>query len=254
MTDADRIAERVREVMSRVDRKIASGDTMYTSEPHYFAVAESALRAVLLATETVGMDAPRRILDFGSGFGRVMRALRAAFPAAELVACDINAPGIEHCAEAFGARPVLATADLGALPPVRDVDAIWCGSVLTHLDAPDWPRLLGYFAAALAPNGVAVVTTHGRLVAWKMENGTDYGLDAGTRAAILASYRAGGFGFRDYPGHQRYGHSLSSPAWAVAQAVGVPDFRLIGYVEAGWDDHQDVLSVAKDAGARIQRA
>jgi SAM-dependent methyltransferase len=241
------LEDRVRAVVARADRKVAPGDTMYHgNDAHYFGVGASALKALLLALETAGRPEPRRVLDFGCGFGRVMRALRAAFPGAELLACDVDAGGVAYCVEAFGARAVAGSTDLAAMDPPTEVDLIWCGSVLTHLDADQWPRLLAYFARALSDGGVAVMTTHGRQTAWRMEHVADYGLEPIDRGSLLESYRSTGFGYRDQ-GQPGYGISVSSPAWAVGQVGRVPELRTIGYVEAGWDGHQDVLAVAKDA-------
>ncbi len=241
------IEDRVRAVMARADRRVAPGDTMYHgNDAHYFGVAASALKAMLLALETAGRREPRRVLDFGCGFGRVMRAVRAAFPGAELLACDVDAAGVAYCVEAFGARAVSGSTDLARLEPLRGVDLIWCGSVLTHLDAAQWPRLLAYFACALSDGGVAVITTHGRRTAWRMEHVADHGLAPSERASVLESYRSTGFGYRDQ-GQRGYGISISSPAWVVGQVRLVPELRTIGYIEAGWDGHQDVLSVARDA-------
>ena len=251
--DAMRIEDRVRAVMSGVDRTIAPGDTMYTTDDHYFSVAASALRALLAAQESAGLSKPRRVLDFGCGYGRVMRTLRAAFPQAEILASDLDAGAVAHCATAFGARPVQTSTDIDRVERVRDIDLIWCGSILTHLDAPQWPRLLGYFAEDLAVGGVAVMTTCGRVVAWNLAHDTDYGLAPAARASMLASYRSRGFGYHDYPGQEGYGLSVSTPAWTVAQVVVLPSLRIIGYVEAGWDGHQDVLPVAKDADRLLKR-
>jgi SAM-dependent methyltransferase len=248
-----RIEDRVRAVMSGVDRTIAPGDTMYTTDDHYFSVAASALHALLAALESAGLSTPRRVFDFGCGYGRVMRALRAAFPEAELLASDLDAGGVSHCATAFGARPVQTSADIDRMEQVRDVDLIWCGSVMTHLDAAQGELLLGYFANALAPGGVAVMTTHGRKAARRLEQVTDYGLAPRARASVLASYRSRGFGYHDYPGQRGYGISVGTPARTVGHVFNTPSLRIIGYVEAGWDGHQDVLSVAKDADRVLER-
>jgi SAM-dependent methyltransferase len=252
MTATGRIAQRVATAMSRAERRIAPADTMFIDEAHYFSVSASALTAIVLATETVGME-PRRILDFGCGFGRVMRGLRAAFPDAELIASDVDQPGVQYCVETFGARPLASSTDLGRLPSLRDVDLVWCGSVLTHLDADQWPRLLGYFSAALADGGVAVVTTHGRRSASLIEQGFDYALAPRALEHVLQSYRARGFGYHDYDGQHGFGISLSSPAWVIEQVTRLSELRTIGYLEAGWDQHQDVLSVAKDARRVLHR-
>lgn len=55
-----------------------------------------------------------RILDLPSGAGRVLRALRAGFPDASIVACDLMRDGVDFCAREFGAIPVYAAADVGS--------------------------------------------------------------------------------------------------------------------------------------------
>jgi SAM-dependent methyltransferase len=245
--EAMNIEGRARAVMAAADRRIAAGDTMYEGhDDHYFGVGQGALSAVLRALDTVGMERPRRILDFGCGHGRVMRGFRAAFPEAEILASDLDASAVAHCAAAFGALPVRTSTNIDHLEEVQDVDLVWCGSVLTHLDAPQWPRLLAYFARALSPAGVAVVTVSGRGVALRLAQVTSYGLTPKARAKLLEAYQSSGFGYQDYPGQSGYGMSLARPAWAAAQVFGLPSLRLVGYVEAGWDNHQDVLSVARD--------
>lgn len=249
------LAERVGQIMSTVDRMIAEGDSMFAgSEEHYFGVASDALAAVLHALHGSDLPVPQRVLDFGCGYGRVLRTLRAAFPDAELVACDLDPAAVDNCVRAFGARGVAAATDPDLIEQVGDVDLIWCGSVLTHLDAPQWTPLLRYFARALRPGGLAVVTTHGRRVAWRMSTGADYGLTETTAQQVLTCYRATGFGYADYPFQDGYGISLSSPGWAVSRALDTPDLRLVGYQEAAWDQHQDVLVLAKDANAVLKAA
>ncbi|WP_435581317.1 methyltransferase domain-containing protein [Amycolatopsis thermoflava] len=237
----------VARTMARVDRIIASGDSMFRGNTeHYFAVAGQALRACLHGLQAAGRPAPRRVLDFGCGYGRVLRTFRAAFPDAELVASDIELDGVEHCVRFFGATGLPASVRIEEIPQVSDIDLIWSGSVLTHLDIAAWDALLGYFERALAPGGVAVVTTHGRRVAWRMANGGEYGLTAADHARVLADYRDHGFGYADYPGQPGYGISLSTPEWVTGHVL-TPRLRLAGYVEAGWDGHQDVLILVKDA-------
>jgi len=253
MSDSGSTADRVSAALSVIDRTIAPGDTMYTSAEHYFSVGASALRAVLLALDAAGLDAPpRTILDYGCGHGRVMRFLRAAFPEAALLACDIDAPAVAHCVAAFGARAVVGQIDFDRLERLAGIDLIWCGSVLTHLAAAQWPRLLGYFAGALAEGGLAVVTTGGRAVAAKLEQVTDYGLGPQARAATLAAYRSSGFGYNDYPGNKGYGLSVAGPEWVAGQVIRTRGLRLVAYTEAGWDRHLDVVALVKDAGLVLE--
>lgn len=250
-----RLAEQVEQVMSTVDRKIAPGDSMYDgNEEHYFRVASDALGAVLHALHGAGSAVPQRVLDFGCGYGRVLRTLRATFGEAELIACDLDPAAVESCVRTFGAQGVAASTDPDRIEQVGDIDLAWCGSVLTHLDAPEWTPLLRYFARALRPGGIAVVTTHGRRVAWRMSvlPDADYGLTDTVARQVLTCYRATGFGYADYPHQDGYGISLSSPGWAVSKILETPGLRLVGYQEAAWDQHQDVLVLAKDASTVLK--
>ncbi len=251
---SETLDETVARVMARVSTTIADGDSMFAGNnvEHYLSVSRDALRAVLAALHVTGRPEPRRLLDFGCGYGRVLRSLRAAFPAAELIACDPDPVALASCAEAFGARAVPGAPDVDDIEQVTGVDLLWCGSVLTHLDAPHWGPLLRYFSRALAPGGVAVVTTHGRRMAMRAESGKDYGLDARATDRVLAAYKACGFGYNDYAGNDGYGISLSSPGWAVQRALETPDLRLAGYDEAAWDLHQDVMVLVKDSNAKLK--
>ncbi|MGK4593771.1 class I SAM-dependent methyltransferase [Amycolatopsis sp. w19] len=246
---SETLDETVAGIMAGVSTTIAEDDSMFAGNntEHYMSVSRDALRAVLAALQVTGRPVPKRVLDFGCGYGRVMRSLRAAFPAAELIGCDMDQAALAGCAEAFGARAVIGAPDVDDIEQVTEVDLLWCGSVLTHLDAPNWGPLLRYFSRALAPGGVAVVTTHGRRVAMRAEAGEDYGLDARATDRVLAAYKACGFGYNDYAGNDGYGISLSSPGWAVQRALEAPGLRLAGYDEAAWDRHQDVMVLVKDA-------
>jgi SAM-dependent methyltransferase len=250
-----RLAEQVEQIMSVVDRTIVADDSMFGgSEEHYFSVASDALGAVLHALHGAGPALPRRVLDFGCGYGRVLRTLRAAFGDAELIACDLDPAAVDRCVRAFGAQGLAASTDPDLIEQVGDIDLIWCGSVLTHLDHPQWTPLLRYFARALRPGGIAVVTTHGRRVAWRMSAlpDADYGLTDAVARQVLTCYRATGFGYADYPHQDGYGISLSSPGWAASKALETPGLRLVGYSEAAWDQHQDVLVLAKDADTLLK--
>lgn len=239
----------VARALTRADRVIAAGDSMFRGDrDHYFAVAGDGLRACLHALQGAGHNTPpRRILDFGCGYGRVLRVLRAAFPSAELIASDMEHEGAEYCRTAFGAMNLPSSTRIREISQVHDIDLIWSGSVLTHLDAPEWRELFHYFRQALAPNGVAVITTHGRRMAHYMKQGRSYGLRPEDTHRVLDQYHNSGFGYVDYPGQSGYGISLSSPTWIIGQAL-TSDMRLAGYIEAGWDRHQDVLVLVKDGG------
>jgi SAM-dependent methyltransferase len=236
------------EVAGPVDETVAPGDGMFEwhaprrqAWEHYFACGRSALRAVRLALAAAGKADVRRVLDLPCGHGRVLRVLKAAFPHAELHACDLDRGGVEFCARQFGATGIDSVPDPAKVSLPGNYDVIWVGSLLTHLDARRWPGFLDLFRSALAPDGVCVFTAHGRRAAELIRTGrAGYGLKDPVR--LLGPYHECGFAYVAYPGED-YGISLSSPAWVTGQLAAVPaGARLLVYLERGWADHQDVVA------------
>jgi hypothetical protein len=62
-----------------------------------------------------------------------------------------------------------------------------------------------------------------------------------------------GFGYVDYDHairsnftrQARYGIALARPHWMLKLAEEDYQIRVLGFVERGWDDHQDVLVIGK---------
>jgi SAM-dependent methyltransferase len=228
--------ERVRR-MAEVDFRISPRDRMFDgSLPAYLRVGESALECIraVLGERPVGS-----VLDFPCGHGRVLRVLRHAFPDARLAACDIDRDGVEFCRR-LGAEGFVSDEDPEQISIPGGFDLIWCGSLLTHLDAPRWSGFLRLFASLLSRDGVLVFTTHGRYVAERMAGGDTYGLPDTTD--VRDSYARTGFGYADYSNYDGYGISVSSPAW-VRGLLGRLGLELIGFEERAWVDAHDVVAV-----------
>lgn len=239
-----------------VSAEISPVDGMYEGvKEHYFGVGQSALRCIRLAMLASGKGSVGTILDMGCGHGRVMRTLRAAFPAARITACDVIREGVDFCARTFGAIPVYSCEALEDVRIEGPFDLVWCGSVLTHLRCDRVTRLLGLFASRLAPGGVLVFSTHGRLVVERLRRGAQlYGLEEPARRELLGQYDQDGFGYGDYPeslrqslGLAHYGISAASPAWICAQIERLPAVRLVTCLERAWDNHQDVFGCVREA-------
>jgi SAM-dependent methyltransferase len=243
-------------VTDRKQLQIAPNDTMYEGNPeHYFSVGQSAVHCVRTAMMAADKGSLRNILDFACGFGRVLRALKGAFPAAELTACDISREAIDFCADAFGATPVLSSEKPAEIEFATRFDLIWCGTLLTQFDAPEFSRFLGLLQSLLTPGGLLVFTTHGPFVARRLrEHVGNYGLDEKSVSTILDHYDATGFGYADYPtevlarvGVSKYGISISKPSWVCREIETAPNMRLIMYTEKAWDNHQDAVACTRDA-------
>ncbi|MCC7275123.1 MAG: class I SAM-dependent methyltransferase [Alphaproteobacteria bacterium] len=212
-------------------------------EDQYFRVGEAALRAVVRAMLLAEKTDLASILDLPCGHGRVLRTLRAAFPGARIAACDLDAGGVEFCARTFAAEPVHSAVDPAAIPLTGTFELIWCGSLLTHVDAARYAAFVRWFLDRLAPEGLLVFTSHGR---WSLDYHRTYPYIAEDRfEAIVADVAATGFGYRDYPGQAEYGISIALPSWVARLVEGHRDATLLAYHERGWGHHQDVVVVWK---------
>ena len=225
---------------------VADGDQMFHDRTkHYRSVGQSAWRCIASALLAAEVSEPRRILDMPCGHGRVMRVLRQAFPDAVLTGCDLERSGVDFCAQEFGAIPHYSNQDLSQVHFEAGFDLIWVGSLVTHLDAPDWHEFFRLLLRSLQPNGVAVMTFHGRWAAYLMQQGNSYGLEPAQIDAILQGYASSGFGYSDYPSTKGYGISLSSPAWLMSGLQEWQQLRFVALSERQWDDHQDVLAIQR---------
>jgi SAM-dependent methyltransferase len=224
--------------------EISPDDRMHRSKIDYFDAGLSALRSIRLAMLESGREGFEEILDFGCGFGRVLRMLKASFPDARLTAADVRPDGVDFCARAFGATPVYSGHDPADLDLGGPFDLIWCGSVFTHFSAAHWGAFLPFFGSLLAPEGLLVFTTQGRVVIREFqEQGALFGLSAEETDQLLASYEESGFGFVPYENLRPQGVTVSSPSWVLAQIERLETLRLVSFNEGVWAG-QDVVACA----------
>lgn len=228
-----------------VDLRVAADDGMATDDVHYLMAGSSALEAVQCALRLGGGGSPGRILDFGSGAGRVTRWLKAAFPGAALACCDLRAQDVAFCREAFGAEAWASGTDVAALDLRGPYDLVWMGSVLTHVDEGNARGLVDKAMAALRPGGLLVATTIGRAARAVQDRDGAY-LEGDGWPSVKRGYDETGYGYTDYPGAEGYGLSLSSPAWVTRLATAAAGRRLVMVSEVAWDGTQDVFALEAD--------
>ena len=136
---------------SEVIREISPNDAMIRWPPlgggrkQYFELGEEAAQIIQDIIRAVGAGDPGTILDYACGHGRVLRMLKAAFPEARLTAGDIDHGAVNFCVDTFGAEPVYSSMQSHGIPPESEFDLIWCGSLLTHLDAERFVGFLELF-------------------------------------------------------------------------------------------------------------
>jgi acetyltransferase-like isoleucine patch superfamily enzyme/SAM-dependent methyltransferase len=230
---------------------IGLDDEMFAGDKaHYFGVGKSALHGIEAALFAANKPPTtvRRILDLPCGHGRVMRYFNAAFPGAHITACDLSRGAVNFCAQTFGAEPVYSHVNVSQIELHGKYDLIWSGSLFTHLRAEHCMEFVRLFSSLINPGGLIVFTVHGRWVERSLAtNRYTYGLKSHDVTALLKEYYETGFGYADYPGSSGYGISVSSPAYVLAKLTSLPDLKLISYQEKGWDNHQDIVCLQKQA-------
>ncbi len=230
-------------------REVSPNDEMYLVDPEwYFHLGAKALEHIRRAMEAAERTGFNRILDIPSGHGRVLRALKAGFPNAHLTACDIDEDGVEFCARVLGATPIVSRADPAEIELDGPYDLIWCGSLLTHMNAARWPEFLDLFRSQLSDFGLLAFSTHGRFAAELVKRGKTFGLPDGSGEALLHGFAAEGFAYAEYPQATKqrialptYGVSLASPGWVFERIGEQPGLVVVSYAERAWGV-QDVVA------------
>jgi SAM-dependent methyltransferase len=222
---------------------VSPNDRMVVSEhpESYWEYGPSAVRAIELAMIRASKADLQRILDLPCGHGRVLRYLRASFPAAEVTACDIDKDGVDFCETIFGAVGVYSSDDLSEVHLEGGYDLIWVGSLFTHLDLTRWREFLPFLRALLAPAGLLVFTTHGRWFSDQVRAGRS-ALPNPIPQSVTQAFDVTGFGFQRNPNTANYGLSFSSPSWVAGEVQRLEDVRLLALTERGWRGVQDVVA------------
>jgi SAM-dependent methyltransferase len=229
---------------SDVSSEISPFDDMFVSEliDDYMAVGRSAIQSIADAMILSEVQKINTVLDYPCGGGRVSRHLVKFFPNAELFAADINPAKEEFVVQTFGATRIQATADF-SISSSQKFDLIFVGSLVTHFGATQFARAMNWFIDSLAPNGLLVITTHGRRTAFIFR---DF-FSSPERRQSRDDFLESGFGYQpdesamSEDGPQSYGGSLSAPSWVMRLVEEHRSVRIVSFKEAAWADNHDVL-------------
>jgi SAM-dependent methyltransferase len=210
-------AERAENVVANIGASLAAGDRRF--------------------------DDVERWLDFGCGYGRVIRFLVERVPPDRIWASDVAHEAVDFCRSEFGVHALYSRPDLERLE-LEPFDFIYAISVLSHLNERNSRALLRLLGDALRPEGIAMFTTHGRR---SLENPALYGAEFRERRdEITRAVEARGMTFLPYAftGGDDYGMAWHASEWVeqtVAELHGGA-VRLVYFVPHGLDDHQDVFA------------
>lgn len=120
------------QILPRTFGSISEGDNMFlrndpSAHEKYCGVGLNALMLIRQILHTQNL-LPKTILDLPSGYGRVTRFRRAAYPYATIYASDINIDATRFCAS-FNATPLPTQGNFNdieqAIP--HPLDLIWFG-------------------------------------------------------------------------------------------------------------------------------
>lgn len=224
-------------------------DQMLASESpaHVRHYLEDGLSAISNIEDSLAMagatlaDVPS-LLDYPSGYGRVLRHLVRRVPSERITACDVDRQAVRFCASEFGVTPLVGRVNPEEIRFPHPYQLIFVGSLLTHLPVDACIRFLRVFANLLLPEGQLIFTTQGESCLQHLDwYGERFARAASTYRARLD---ADGACFQPYSKSSVYGITLHTRDfvertmhWEFGTTL-----RLVRFAERGWDRHQDVYS------------
>ena len=225
-------------------RVVDPADEMWTTGPDwYWSVGQSGLDCVLrglLASQVEGP--PHSILDLACGYGRVGRHLVTAFPAQKFFWCDVQGP--EFCVKHFGGEAVHSEHELLNVE-LPKVDAVWVGSLFTHVPERRARAWLAHVADCLNPGGVMIATFHGRTSIQLYRTALQEMIPIIDR--VEPDCLVTGWGYHSYDAaiDPEWGFSMTAIDRLARIAAAVPGVRIRGLTEGGWAGNHDVLVLLK---------
>lgn len=179
----------------------------------------------------------RKVLEWGCGCGRSLRAIKRLHPDLDLSGTDVDPEAIDWLQQNYGSIATFKTN--AAAPPIEfkdnTFDLIYAVSVFTHLPEDMQFQWLGELARLLAPGGIALLSIHGEnhhskqgAEARKVLKEKGFYYDTG---ALLTD------GLPDF-----YLNSYHTAAYVEREWNRT--FDVLEIVSLGFEGHQDVVVVA----------
>jgi len=107
-----------------------------------------------------------RWLDFGCGCGRVARHLLRSPHVEELWGVDVDGDAVDWCARHLRGRFFRIGPEPPTPLPSASFEAVYAGSVFTHLDEAAQERWLGELHRVTKPGALVIASTHGPRLSW----------------------------------------------------------------------------------------
>lgn len=130
-----------------------------------YRYVESAVRTYevyrQLADHLGGFSALERVLDFGSGYGRLTRLLGLRVDRSRLWVSDIYPDAVAWQAATFGVNGVVSAADPADFEVAGGFSIVFAASVFSHFPDGLFQRWLARLHQLVAPGGLLAFSTHG---------------------------------------------------------------------------------------------
>lgn len=197
----------------------------------YLEIGQRCATGIVGALATIGLhpEDDLRILDFGCGLGRTLRALPDSHW--QLHGCDIDGALIEWSRQMLPACQFEISANLPPLPyPNRQFDVVYAVSVFTHFDAAMQAQWAEEISRVVAESGYFLLTTMGPHAFGSFAN-----LATSENLSRLSED-----GFLFIPGNESFNsNGAFHAAQGIARIFG-KRFDLISWTSGGLDGFQDL--------------
>lgn len=165
------------QMMTWSTKQLRSSDAALSG---YHAVALQQLRTILQLMNWKFGDVSNvgPILDFASGFGRMVRMLVVSVPPSNIWVSDIQADAVAFQQEQFGVHGIVSTTKPEDFEPGRTFNFISVASLFSHLPGETFNRWLAKLYSLLNPGGLLCFSVHDEALLGQIralpESGIDY--------------------------------------------------------------------------------
>ena len=177
---------------------------------------------------------PINILEFASGFGRVSRHLKKAFPNDQLISSDIHANACEFISEAMGIETVQSNYDPDQVNFNKSFDFIFVFSLFSHLPPDSFRVWLKKLYSSLEPGGYLLITTCGQTTIRKRNAFWGDKMDVNDEFCYLEQSDQLDLDT------EKYGAMVVSPVF-ISKIIRdtIPDALIYSFKSCQWFGHQD---------------
>jgi Methyltransferase domain len=184
-------------------------------------------------------SAPKTVLEFASGYGRVARHAKHVLPETSWTCSDVHRRAVEFNGDRLGLNSFISPSRPEAWTAERRFDVVFALSFFSHMPDATFAPWLERLFTTVELGGILVFTTHGAITLRNMK-----------AAGLDANFNENGF-YWNPQSDQRdiastdYGTSAVTLTYVQRALQSLPQAELIRFQQAFWWSHQDLYVVRK---------